>query len=318
MTEKKIRKKKNELNDSANVLSELHAADKVADKVDLQHRLGAVAFVEHISEEFEDDTDILSLSTLREAFANISEKNREENCEKNQQEFLEKYQEEYRKETQNVENEEEPENETFFLYDPNDDDDVFSPEAETISDFEAESEQAVELSPGTILEAMLFVGDRANRPLSAVRAAEKMRNVSPEEIDDAVVKLNRDYQRWGCPYTIQKESGGYRMVLRSEFYPILTKFYGKIREAKLSQQAIDVLAVVAYCQPVSVEDVQKIRKQPSSALLNQLVRRGLLGVEREIRDKKKIILYRTTNRFLELFQLDSINDLPMSKEIDFR
>ncbi|MDR1140535.1 MAG: SMC-Scp complex subunit ScpB [Planctomycetaceae bacterium] len=286
MIEKKIRKKKNELTGLEKTSPELHAADTV----DLQHRLGAVAFVEHISEEHEEDTDIFSLETLRDAFANISEENR------------------------NIENEEEPENETFF---PDEPDEPLS-ETETVSDLEAESEQTVELSPKTILEAMLFVGDRDNRPLSAIRAAEKMRNVSPEEIDDVVTLLNQEYRQLGCPYTIQKESDGYRMILRPEFDPILTKFYGKIREAKLSQQAIDTLAVVAYRQPISAEEVQKIRRQPSSALLNQLVRRGLLGVEREIRDKKKIMLYRTTDRFLELFQLNSIDDLPISEEIDFR
>ncbi|MDR3198726.1 MAG: SMC-Scp complex subunit ScpB [Planctomycetaceae bacterium] len=303
MVEKKIRKKKNELSGSENPPNSLEntlPALHPADKIDLQYRLGAVAFVEHISEENDEENDIFSLETLREAFANISEENQEDD----------------QNENQIAENEEEPENETFSLYAP--DDTVLPEEMETISDLDAETEQTVELSPATILEAMLFVGDRNNRPLSAVRAAEKMRNVSPEEIDDAAIMLNRNYQRFGCPYTIQKDSEGYRMVLRPEFNPILAKFYGKIREAKLSQQAIDTLSVVAYRQPVSAEDVQKIRKQPSSTLLNQLVRRGLLGVEREIRNKKKIMLYRTTNRFLELFQLDSIDDLPISEEIDFR
>ncbi|MDR2439161.1 MAG: SMC-Scp complex subunit ScpB [Planctomycetaceae bacterium] len=313
MIEKNFRQKKKELkelkelNGSENTLPPLHWTDSV----DLQHRLGAVAFEEHISEEDDDDdTNIFSLETLRNAFANIADEHQEEDRKENRQ----GNRQENRQENRNVENEEEPDNETFFPYDS----EVLLPETEMISDLDAESEQTVELSPGTILEAMLFVGDWGNRPLSAIRAAEKMRNVSPEEIDDVVIMLNRDYQRWGCPYTIQKESEGYRMILRPEFNPILAKFYGKTREAKLSQQAIDTLSVVAYRQPISTEEVQKIRKQPSSALLNQLVRRGLLGVEREIRDKKKIMLYRTTNRFLELFQLDSIDDLPISEEIDFR
>jgi segregation and condensation protein B len=302
MIEKKIRKKKNELSGFEKTSPTLPVVESnlptvESDSLEMQQRLGAIAFVEHIdSEEYEEDADILSLETLRDVFANLSENN--QNCKNNQ----------------NSKYEEEPETEKFLPYQPND----TLPETETTSEIETESEQTVDLNPRSILEAMLFVGNRDNRPLSAFRAAEKMRNVSPEEIDDAVIALNRNYRQLGCPYTILKESDGYRMVLCPEFDPILAKFYGKIREAKLSQQAIDTLAVVAYRQPISADDVQKIRRQPSSALLNQLVRRGLLGVEREIRDKKKIMLYQTTNRFLELFQLDSIDDLPVSEEIDFR
>jgi segregation and condensation protein B len=303
MVEKKIRKKKDELNgfEKTLAISSATLSAVKSDHLEMQQRLGAVAFVEHIdSEENEEDADILSLETLRDVFANLSENNHNGK--------LENYKHE------NYKHEEEPETEGLFPHEPNDN----LPETEPISEAETESEQTVDLNPRTILEAMLFVGNRDNRPLSTFRAAEKMRNVSPEEIDDAVIELNHIYRQLGCPYTILKESDGYRMVLRLEFDPILAKFYGKIREAKLSQQAIDTLAVVAYRQPISADDVQKIRRQPSSALLNQLVRRGLLGIEREIRDKKKIMLYRTTNRFLELFQLDSIDDLPVSEEIDFR
>ncbi|MDR0704227.1 MAG: SMC-Scp complex subunit ScpB [Planctomycetaceae bacterium] len=298
MAAKKIRKKKNELKElspsgktSETLPTTLPAAE--SDHWEMQQRLGAIAFVEHIdeSDESEDNGTILSLETLREVFARLPSAN-----------------------NQNLKHGEDREIEECCPYEP----DNSLPETETISAMDAELEQTVDLNPRTILEAMLFVGNRDNRPLSAFRAAEKMRNVAPEEIDDAVMALNRHYQQFGCPYVIVKESDGYRMVLRSEFDPILAKFYGKIREAKLSQQAIDTLAVVAYRQPISADNVQKIRRQPSSALLNQLVRRGLLGVEREIRNKKKIMLYRTTNRFLELFQLDSIDDLPISEEIDFQ
>jgi segregation and condensation protein B len=292
MVEKKNRKKKNESSGFETTLATLPAV--TSDRLEMQQRLGAVAFIEHIddSDESEENAEILSLETLRDVFANLSEK------------------------TRNDKHEEKPETDELLSYQPDD----RLPETETISAraMEPEPEQTVDLNPRTILEAMLFVGNRENRPLSAFRAAEKMRNVSPEEIDDAVIALNRDYRRLGCPYAILKEADGYRMVLRSEFDPILAKFYGKIREAKLSQLAIDTLAVVAYRQPISADDVQKIRRQPSSVLLNQLVRRGLLGVERETHDKKKILLYRTTNRFLELFQLDSLDDLPVSEEIDFQ
>jgi segregation and condensation protein B len=167
----------------------------------------------------------------------------------------------------------------------------------------------------TIVEAMLFVGNRENRPLEAEQIAEKLRNVSAEEVDQTVVHLNAHYQERGCPYTIAAERGGYQMVLRSEFASVRTNFYGKIRETRLSQQAIDTLAVVAYRQPITVEEIQDIRQQSCSTILNQLVRRNLLSISREIQDKKSVVRYHTTPRFLELFQIQSLDDIPKPEEI---
>ncbi|MDR3110764.1 MAG: SMC-Scp complex subunit ScpB [Planctomycetaceae bacterium] len=193
-------------------------------------------------------------------------------------------------------------------------------EAEYITDdqqFDDDTKDAVELSPRSIFEAMLFVGDRDNRPLTSQRAAELMRNVSPNELDNIVTELNNDYTAAGRPYRIVTENDGYRMTLRDEYNSVRDKFYGKIREAKLSQQAIDILAIVAYRQPITAEEVQTLRKSPSAAILSQLVKRGLLETERRVEAKKQVTFYRTTNRFLQLFGLKSTDDLPTTEELGF-
>jgi len=177
-------------------------------------------------------------------------------------------------------------------------------------------EDVCDLNPKIILEAMLFVGDRDNRPLSAERAAERMRNVTPEEIDVAVLELNRNYAQFGCPYHIVGDQNGYRMVLRPEFETIQAKFGDKVREATLSQQAIDTLAVVAYRQPICAEEVQKLRKEPCKNTLSLLVRRNLVHVERETRNKKKVSVYRTTERFLKLFNINSLDELPFPEGLE--
>jgi len=170
----------------------------------------------------------------------------------------------------------------------------------------------------TIIEAVLFVGNRENRPLHADQIIEKLRNVSAEEVEQTIFRLNKQYQERNSPYTIISESGGYRMILRPEFEPIRANFYGKVRETRLSQQAIDTLAVVAYRQPVTAEEIQNIRQQPCSAVLDQLVRRKLLKISREIQDKKRIVRYHTTSRFLELCRIKSLDDIPRADELDYR
>jgi segregation and condensation protein B len=181
---------------------------------------------------------------------------------------------------------------------------------EEFSALPAPSEDVCPISPRSIFEAMLFVGNRENRPLPAARAAELMRNVAAEEIPDLVEELNARYDAERRPYHIISKGEGYRLTLKKEFEPVRTRLYGKIREARLSQAAIDVLAIVAYKQPLSGEQVGRLRSKPSSHLLAHLVRRGLLWVDR-VEGRPH---YRTTERFLRLFDLQSLDDLPHSEE----
>jgi len=177
------------------------------------------------------------------------------------------------------------------------------------------------ITPGSILEAMLFVGDREGRPLPAEQLAGPMRDVEPAEIPELVASLNHRYRRRGCPYEVVSLRGGYTMRLRTEYYRLRDRFHGRVREARLSQAAVDVLAVVAYRQPLTSEQVGKLRGKPAGHLLSQLVRRRLLQVERrevtgEKGRRRRVAQYRTTDRFLELFALESLEDLPRSEELD--
>ncbi len=162
---------------------------------------------------------------------------------------------------------------------------------------------------------MLFVGDRDNRPLTAGRAAELMRGVEPGEIGGLIEELNRRYTQSGCPYFVAEDSDGYRITLRKPFHPLREQFYGRIRQARLSQAAIDVLAIVAYQQPLSAEQIGAVRGKPSSAVLSQLVHRRLLRIER-LPGKRRTVQYFTTDRFLQLFGLQTLADLPQSEELD--
>jgi segregation and condensation protein B len=169
------------------------------------------------------------------------------------------------------------------------------------------------ICPRTILEAMLFVGNRENEPLSPRQAAELMRDVELDEIPSLVEELNRRYDESGAPYHIVGEGDGYRLTLRRDLHSLRNRFYGRIREARLSQAAIDVLALVAYQQPLTSEKIHRLRGKPSSHILSHLVRRGLLRIERPAA-KRRTPHYYTTDRFLRLFNLQSLDDLPRSED----
>jgi len=177
----------------------------------------------------------------------------------------------------------------------------------------AKDDGPCEIGPLSILEAMLFVGNQASEPLSVARAAELMRGVEPGEIPGLVDQLNRRYAARGCPYEIVSEGAGYRLTLRREFWPIRNRFLGRMREARLSQAAVETLAIVAYRQPVTAEQVSQLRTRPAGPVLAQLVRRRLLRVDRS-QENPRIAHYYTTDRFLDLFSLDSLGDLPRSDD----
>ena len=179
------------------------------------------------------------------------------------------------------------------------------------------ADEACEVSPRSILEAMLFVGSRDNQPLSSQRVAGMMRGVRAAEIDELVKELNQKYDAQGCPYRIFSEADGYRLILREEYGRIRDKFYGRQRQARLSPAAIEVLSIIAYQGSQTSEEVHRLRGTASGAILSQLVRRQFLRIERDPAAPRSP-RYHTTSRFLELFGLESLDDLPRSQEVDKR
>src|SRR5262249_30684535 len=119
-----------------------------------------------------------------------------------------------------------------------------------------------EINPRSVAEAMLFMGRPDNGTFSSREMAAAMRGCSPAEIDAAVLELNAHYDRDGAPYEIVGSSNGYRLALRDEFARVRDKFHGRVREAKLSRAALEVLSIVAYNQPTTGEAINQLRGTP--------------------------------------------------------
>lgn len=173
--------------------------------------------------------------------------------------------------------------------------------------------EACEVTPRSILEALLFVGSPTNEPLSSRYVASLMRGVRAAEVDALVQELNKEYASRNCPYEVVEDAGGYRLSLRDEYDRLREKFFGRTRQARLSPAAIEVLAAVAYNEPVTAEEVTKLRGATSGHILAQLVRRQLVRLERTDTKPRKSV-YWTTDRFLSLFGLETLADLPRGED----
>lgn len=174
--------------------------------------------------------------------------------------------------------------------------------------------KACEVNPASVVEAILFVGRPDNRTFSARELAAAMRGVSPAEVDAAVEDLNSVYDTDETPYRIEGTNLGYRLVLRDEFGRIRDKLHGRVREAKLSTSALEVLSIIAYNQPATADEITQLRGAPSGAALSTLVRRRLIRLDRPGSDSPP--RYWTTERFLKLFGLQSLDALPRSEELE--
>ncbi len=185
------------------------------------------------------------------------------------------------------------------------------------SDVEVDDEAAEEIvTPEAIIEGALFVGHPQNKSLTEQRLASLMRGVSPEEVVQLIGQLNQSYRDADQSLRIVHDDHGYRMTIAAEVENVRRSFLGKVREARLSQAAIEVLALIAYQPGITAQKVVDQRGRESGSLLNQLVRRQLLSIERVKSEQggRGIPHYYPTERFLVLFGLESLDDLPHVEE----
>jgi segregation and condensation protein B len=179
-------------------------------------------------------------------------------------------------------------------------------------DSQADDHEDAIPTPGAIIEAALFIGNPENRGIAESELAALMRDVTVEDVSQYVDQLNESYIAHGQAFRIHRDEDGLRLGVAPDMEVVRRAFYGKIRETRLSQPAIEVLSLVAYQPGITGEKVQDQRGKESASLLSQLVRRRLLEQRRVAVEgtKKMTATYHPTERFLQLFGLQSLDDLP--------
>jgi segregation and condensation protein B len=162
-------------------------------------------------------------------------------------------------------------------------------------------------TPEQLIEAMVFVG---GDPLTASVACSVVRGLTPEQFRAEIEALNTRYRNQRRPYAIESRDDGFVLVVRPAYRSIRSRLFGGPRESRLNQAALDVLSVVAYRQPVGRVEIDTIRGTDSAATLRQLVRLGLIAIRRRGDAADQEVRYGTTPRFLQVFGLSSLDELP--------
>lgn len=199
---------------------------------------------------------------------------------------------------------------TIDLIDEAENDDLGLEEESPLESTRTNSDDHCPVTATTIFEAMLFVGRPDNRPITAEEAAAKMRGVTAQDVDGIVEEINARYSQNQNAMHIVAVDSGYQMQIRNEVTTVRDSMYGKIRETRLNQAAIDCLALVAYNPGATRQEIENLWNRPAGSILGLLVRKDLIELKREGQGKSAISRYFPTDRMLNLIGLESLDDLP--------
>ena len=163
-----------------------------------------------------------------------------------------------------------------------------------------------------IVESLVF---SAQEPLSAKRIAS-VAGCRVNEVQRIVDALNADYERTNRSFRIRFYGGGYSFYTLPDFAHYIRGLLGDGDRLRLTPAAMEVLAIIAMAQPATVPYVNKVRGGKSEALVRRLMEMGLVTVRGRQSSPGRPILYGTTQKFLHLFGLERVEDIPTMKELE--
>jgi segregation and condensation protein B len=163
-----------------------------------------------------------------------------------------------------------------------------------------------------IVEALIVA---AGEPVSAARLAEIVPGLDASEVPGLVAELRNEYEAQGRALEIWEVAGGFQLRTHASVAPYLRLLHRE-RAVRLTRAALETLAVIAYRQPVTRAEVEHVRGVDAGPLLKSLVDRKLVRIAGHREVPGRPLVYATTKRFLEVFGLPKLDDLPTLREVE--
>lgn len=162
------------------------------------------------------------------------------------------------------------------------------------------------------IESMMFVW---GEPLSIKDIADIF-NVDKKEIYEACKELQNEYEEEGRGIVIREVNKSFQFVTRKENREYIERLCTPVRRRKLSQSALETLAIVAYKQPVTKGEIEAVRGIRCDRVLEGLAAKGLVTIVGRADTVGRPNLYGTTNEFLKQFEFESLKDLPKIEDLE--
>ena len=163
-----------------------------------------------------------------------------------------------------------------------------------------------------IVEAMLFASDK---PLSVREIHTALPDANLAEIKSVLEALQKDYEELGRSFILKEIADGYQFRTHSEYGPYILKML-QTSPNRLSRAALETLAIIAYKQPILRHEIERYRGVDVGGILRMLGEKGLIKIMGRKELPGRPLIYGTTKRFLEVFDLKDIESLPKLKEIE--
>ena len=164
------------------------------------------------------------------------------------------------------------------------------------------------------IEALLMVADR---PMTDARIAEVLSVQDPKgtKVREAVDALNARYAADGRTFRIERLAGGNQVMTLPAFGPVVARLRGVREQGRLTQAALETLAIIAYRQPILRADLESIRGVACGEVLRSLMDRRLVKIVGRADEVGRPMLYGTTSEFLRQFGIGKLDELPNAKDL---
>ena len=134
-------------------------------------------------------------------------------------------------------------------------------------------------------------------------------------IDNFIKKINKEYEKLGKGYRIEKIGGGYQLLSRTDYHYYIERLQQDIKKPRFSNAALETLSIIAYKQPITRIEIEHIRGVDCSGIIKKLLEKDLIAIRGRDQGLGRALLYITSIFFLESFGLDTLNDLPTLNEL---
>ena len=172
----------------------------------------------------------------------------------------------------------------------------------------------------SVIEALIFASDdviTSNEIINAIKEIDgDDTDISASDIDSCVESLNEKYKQAEISFHVIKIAGGYSFATKPDYAKYLGYLSTEKSKRRLSQAALETLAIIAYKQPITKPEIESIRGVNSDYILNTLLEKNLITIKGRAETIGRPLLYSTTDEFLKYFGLDKISDLPKPREIE--
>jgi segregation and condensation protein B len=166
--------------------------------------------------------------------------------------------------------------------------------------------------PLALVEAALFAADE---PLTGRKLAQAAGLADAVEARRLVKKLQALYDKDGSAFQVEELAGGFQLLTRPEFHRWLVRLKRGSQEVRLTGPARETLAIIAYRQPIMRADIEAIRGVHCGDVLRLLMEKGLIRIAGRHDSLGRPVLYGTTKKFLQVFGLKNLKDLPQVEEL---